>query len=110
MMRITDVFLQTGGPEAVRRSSNQNRTESKGAPNAPQAPVARKDSYEAGKADPKAASKAQAATVAAHAQAAPEVRESRVAEVRERLKNGYYDSEEFKDKLADRLMKDFGFN
>jgi flagellar biosynthesis anti-sigma factor FlgM len=107
-MRITDVFLQTGGPEAVRKSSNQNRTEAKGNPGTPQATRA-KDTYEAGKTDSKATNKAQGAAVAAHANAAPEIRENRVAEVRERIQSGYYNSDEFKEKLADRLMKDFGF-
>jgi len=37
-----------------------------------------------------------------------EVRVERVQEVKERIKEGFYSSDEFVDKLADKLMADFG--
>lgn len=39
---------------------------------------------------------------------APEVRVNRVAEVKEKIKQGYYDSPEFADQLAEKLIKDAG--
>jgi flagellar biosynthesis anti-sigma factor FlgM len=38
----------------------------------------------------------------------PDVRAERVEEVRNKIKNGYYDTPEFLDKLTDKLMKDLG--
>lgn len=37
----------------------------------------------------------------------PEIRPEKIAEAREKIKNGFYDSEEFIDTLADKLLKDF---
>lgn len=39
----------------------------------------------------------------------PDVRAEKIAEVKSRIDNGYYNSKEFSDKLADKLIKDFGF-
>jgi flagellar biosynthesis anti-sigma factor FlgM len=36
----------------------------------------------------------------------PDIRSDKVDEVKEKIKNGYYDSSEFVDKLADKLMQD----
>jgi negative regulator of flagellin synthesis FlgM len=38
----------------------------------------------------------------------PDIREEKVAEVREKIESGFYDSPEFIDKLADKIIKDFG--
>jgi anti-sigma28 factor (negative regulator of flagellin synthesis) len=38
----------------------------------------------------------------------PDVRSDKVAEVQEKIKNGYYDSPDFIDKLATKLMQEFG--
>ncbi len=38
----------------------------------------------------------------------PEIRQEKVDEVREKLKNGFYDSPEFMEKLVDKLMTEFG--
>jgi anti-sigma28 factor (negative regulator of flagellin synthesis) len=40
--------------------------------------------------------------------AQPEIRSEKIDEVKRKIESGYYDSEEFIDKLADKLLKDFG--
>jgi len=37
----------------------------------------------------------------------PDVRIEKVQEVREKIKSGYYNSSEFADKLAEKIIKDF---
>ena len=41
--------------------------------------------------------------------AQPDVRADKVQEAKEKIASGYYNSPVFDDKLADRLMKEFGF-
>lgn len=53
-------------------------------------------------------SKAQVEILAAQIQHQPDVRMEKVEEVREKIRNGYYNSSEFIDKLADKLIQDFG--
>lgn len=38
----------------------------------------------------------------------PEIRQEKVDEVRKKIENGYYDSADFADKLAEKLLSDFG--
>ena len=45
------------------------------------------------------------ALVKARANALPEVREERIAPVKERLQNGYYNTPEFSKELAERLIE-----
>ena len=52
--------------------------------------------------------KANADIVNAQLVNAPDIREDKVAEVKEKIESGYYDSPEFLDKLTDKLMTDFG--
>jgi len=47
-------------------------------------------------------------TVKSTADLHPEIRSEKVQEVKDKIKSGYYNSEEFIDKLADKIMKDFG--
>ena len=54
------------------------------------------------------ATKSEQTAVSAQIAAQPEVRMDRVNDVKEKLKRGYYDSPEFTDKLADKLMAQFG--
>jgi len=37
----------------------------------------------------------------------PEIREERISDVKEKIKNGFYNSEEFADQLADKLAGQF---
>jgi len=45
------------------------------------------------------------ALVKARANALPEIREERIAPVKERLQNGYYNTPEFNKELAERLIE-----
>jgi anti-sigma28 factor (negative regulator of flagellin synthesis) len=47
-------------------------------------------------------------TIAATLSSQTDVRTEKIAEVQEKIKNGYYDSPEFIDKLAEKLISEFG--
>ena len=55
------------------------------------------------------AQSSDAATVMSRLESLPDVRPEKVAEAKEKIAVGYFDSPEFMDRLADRLMKEFGF-
>ncbi len=50
-----------------------------------------------------------ARVVAARIDAEPEVRADKISEIRQKLDDGFYNSSQFADQLADKLIKDFGF-
>jgi flagellar biosynthesis anti-sigma factor FlgM len=52
--------------------------------------------------------KAQFETIAASVAAQPDIRPERVAEVKQKIDQGYYNSSEFIDKLAEKLLVEFG--
>ncbi|MBD3391999.1 MAG: hypothetical protein GF418_07995, partial [Chitinivibrionales bacterium] len=52
--------------------------------------------------------KANADIVSTQIENQPEIREDKVQEVRDKIEKGFYDSPEFLDKLADKIMTDFG--
>jgi anti-sigma28 factor (negative regulator of flagellin synthesis) len=52
--------------------------------------------------------KATADIVSAQISAQPDIRPEKVADAREKIQRGYYDSAEFADKLADKLLEEFG--
>ena len=106
-MRITDLMLQNGGPDAIRKSSGLQKAQNKKTAT----PNGQKDSVNLSSAskDATEAQKAEATSVSAHVNALPEVRQDRIAEVKSRIESGYYNSEEFGDKLADRLINDLDF-
>lgn len=52
--------------------------------------------------------KAQFETISASLAAQPDIRPERVAEVKQKIEQGYYNSSEFIDKLADKLLGEFG--
>ena len=54
--------------------------------------------------------KAQISTVSAHLAAEPEIRQEKVDAVRSKINQGYYNSPEFVDKLADKLLSFFGIS
>lgn len=56
-----------------------------------------------------AVSSSETKAVEAHAKVAPDIRPDRIADVKSKIASGYYNSPEFADKLADKLIKDFGF-
>ncbi len=49
-----------------------------------------------------------AKTVSARMDVIPDIRPEKVQEAKEKISSGYFDSEEFMDHLADRLLKEFG--
>ena len=55
------------------------------------------------------ASSSASESVSAHVKALPDVRAEKVQEAKEKIASGYFNSPDFEDKLADRLMKEFGF-
>ena len=55
------------------------------------------------------ASSASAEAVARHLDSLPDVRADKVQEAKEKIASGYFNSPDFEEKLADRLMKEFGF-
>jgi flagellar biosynthesis anti-sigma factor FlgM len=52
--------------------------------------------------------KAQFEAIAASLESQPDIRPEKVAEVREKIDQGYYNSDEFIDKLAGKLLAEFG--
>ncbi|HEX3018664.1 MAG TPA: flagellar biosynthesis anti-sigma factor FlgM [Chitinispirillaceae bacterium] len=52
--------------------------------------------------------KSQHDAIAASITSLPEIRNDKISEVRSRIENGYYSSEEFLDKLAEKLLNEFG--
>jgi anti-sigma28 factor (negative regulator of flagellin synthesis) len=52
--------------------------------------------------------KASVESIAAVLSTAGDIRTDRISEVQEKIKNGYYDSPEFIDKLAVKLLSEFG--
>ena len=52
--------------------------------------------------------KEQVEVVAAQIAGQPDVRTEKIAEVKEKIRNGFYNSPEFIDTLANKLMKEFG--
>lgn len=53
--------------------------------------------------------KAQTMAIEASLSVQPEIRMDRIADVREKIESGYYNSDEFLNKLTDRMMNEFGF-
>jgi anti-sigma28 factor (negative regulator of flagellin synthesis) len=51
--------------------------------------------------------KAQIDVIASKIAAEPDVRAEKITEAREKIRSGYYDSEDFLDKLTDKLMQEF---
>ncbi len=52
--------------------------------------------------------KAQVGIVTAQIAAQPDIRADKVAEVKQKIQDGYYATPEFVDKLADKLAQEFG--
>lgn len=69
----------------------------------------RSDSVVVSKKAKELASSSATASVSAQVKALPDVRAEKVQEAKEKIASGYFNSPDFEDKLADRLMKEFGF-
>jgi anti-sigma28 factor (negative regulator of flagellin synthesis) len=55
-----------------------------------------------------AETKAQVGIIASQVDIQPEIRPEKVAEVKQKIVDGFYETPEFVDKLADKLAKEFG--
>jgi len=71
--------------------------------------LAKSDSVSLSKRAQELSSASDTEAVARHVQAMPDVRSEKVQEAKEKIASGYFNSPEFEEKLADRLMKEFGF-
>jgi negative regulator of flagellin synthesis FlgM len=54
--------------------------------------------------------KAQFETISASLATQPEIRAERIIEVKRKIESGYYNSEEFLEKLTDKLLNEFGIS
>ena len=70
---------------------------------------AKSDSVSFSKKAKDLARSSDSAAVSARLQSLPDVRPDKVQEAKEKIASGYFNSPDFEDKLADRLMKEFGF-
>ena len=101
-MRISNILSQAGA-EAVKGLKADKKID---------APMERKKIKDSssisndGKRLSETASEVSA--VQSHIEVQPDVRVEKVQEVRGKIKNGFYNSEEFIDQLAEKIMKDFG--
>ncbi len=102
-MRITDVAIQSGGVEALKKAAGTKPVQK---PN--QAKVKGDSVTISDNAKKLSSEDSQVQNAKARVEATPDVRQDRIDAVKERIASGYYDSEEFKDKLADRLLNEFG--
>ena len=103
-MRITDAFIQTGAVRDLQKAGGV-KPEKKSEEVAK--PSRSSDSVTISTA---ARSASESDKVKTRVQALPEVRENRVTEVKARVQSGFYNTPEFQDQLAERLMKEFGAN
>lgn len=78
-------------------------------PNEKTEKTAKSDSVQVSKKAKELASSSASSSVSAHVKALPDVRAEKVQEAKEKIASGYFNSPEFEDKLADRLMKEMGF-
>ena len=103
-MRITDAFFQTGAIREVQKAGGvKPDKKSDGSDKVSRS----SDTVSISKA---ARGASEADKVKARVQALPDVRENRVAEAKARVQSGYYNTPEFQDQLADKLLKEFGVN
>jgi anti-sigma28 factor (negative regulator of flagellin synthesis) len=105
-MRITDALLQTGAADAMRKVSGVDKNkETKSTSSA--SPSRAKDVVSLSKDSQDKASETERAQVTARAKATPDIRHDRIADVKEKIASGYYNTDEFKDKLAEKLTQHF---
>jgi flagellar biosynthesis anti-sigma factor FlgM len=67
------------------------------------------DSVSLSKKAKELSSSASTESIAKHVNALPDVRAEKVQEAKEKIASGYFNSPAFEEKLADKLMKEFGF-
>lgn len=97
-MRISEGMVSSGGLDAVRKSTGPQKADKT------LAAGKAKDSAVFSSKSQALSSDAEAQSVKSRAVATPDIREDRISEVRSKIESGFYDSEEFQDQLADRLI------
>ena len=97
IMNITDGLLQAGGSDWVRKTSASVPDSKNGA-------TAKSRSSDSVSISGDARRMSSTATVRARVDALPESREERIQDVKARVENGYYNTEEFHGQLADKLL------
>jgi anti-sigma28 factor (negative regulator of flagellin synthesis) len=99
-MNITNKILQSGAPDWIRKSgvaTSENKVST----------ASKSSKADSAAFSSAALQKSQTAesTVLARVNALPEVREERVAEVKQRVQSGFYNTSEFTNTLADTILK-----
>ncbi|ERP31085.1 flagellar biosynthesis anti-sigma factor FlgM [Chitinivibrio alkaliphilus] len=103
-MRLESINNMMGAEfRKIDRTNRKNRDTASKETKAPQ-----KDS--ATFSGTKTPAQGQAKQLAARVSIEPEVRQDRIQDVQNKIEKGYYNTSEFADKLADRLIKDLGFD
>jgi len=103
-MRITDAFFQSGAIRDVQKAGGAKPDKkSEGTTNVSRS----SDSVSISDA---ARSASDSDRVKTRVQALPDIREDKVAAVKAKVQSGYYNTPEFQDQLADKLLKEFGVN
>lgn len=97
-MRISEGIVSAGGLDAVKKSSGLQKADKA------EAPSRGKDTAVFSSKSQALSSDAEVQSAKARAVATPDVREDKIAEVRSKIDSGFYNSEEFTDQLADRLI------
>lgn len=101
-MRITDAITQTGALQELRKTGGvSGSSKTQGPARAGKANDSVSISKEARQAS-------ETHKASAHINALPDIREERIADVKAKIQSGYYESAEFQDKLADKLLQEFG--
>jgi flagellar biosynthesis anti-sigma factor FlgM len=104
-MRINAVTQPIASELKKIESARKNDRDSKVSGNKPLSADHSEISSDAQKlSETKVQSEALVSTIAAQ----PEIRLDKIDEVRHKIENGYYNSDDFIDKLADKLLKEFG--
>ncbi len=101
-MRITDAIIQSGAVDKLRRTAgvkDASKTDSSEKSRS-------KDSVAISDTGRKMSQNLEGSAVSARAEALPDVRNERINEVKDKIASGFYNSPEFMDKLADRLIND----
>ncbi len=70
---------------------------------------AKSDSVSLSKKAKELSSTSDIESISKHVDAMPDVRTEKVQAAKEKIASGHFNSPEFEEKLADRLMKEFGF-
>lgn len=102
-MRINSVASQMN-VENIRKLENEKKTVSATS----KAPRSKDASHISSEAKRLNSTAADVNTVQARVDVQPEIRTEKVEEVKLKIKNGFYNSDVFIDKLAEKIMKDFG--